>query len=232
MITIHKAAERGRTHIGWLDSWHSFSFGDYFDPENMGFRSLRVLNDDRVAPGTGFGMHPHRDMEILTWVLSGTLEHRDSLGSGGVIRPGDLQRMTAGTGIRHSEVNPSAAEPVHLLQVWIQPEKKGLQPSYEQKTSPAAERRGRLQHLAGPSGADGAVTIRQDADLFATLLDKGEQVTHTLRLGRHAWVQVATGSVRLNGTTLAAGDGAAVTGERELTLAADGPAEVLVFDLA
>jgi redox-sensitive bicupin YhaK (pirin superfamily) len=232
MITIHKASERGRTHVGWLDSWHSFSFGDYFDPENMGFRSLRVLNDDRVAPGTGFGMHPHRDMEILTWVLSGELEHRDSLGSGGVIRPGDLQRMTAGTGIRHSEVNPSADEPVHLLQVWIQPEKKGLPPSYEQKTFQAAERRGRLQHLAGPSGADGAVTIRQDADLFATLLDEGEQVTHTLRPGQHAWVHVATGSVRLNGTTLAAGDAAAVSEEKRLTLAADGPAEVLVFDLA
>lgn len=232
MITIHKASQRGRTNIDWLDSWHSFSFGDYFDPENMGFRSLRVINDDRVAPGTGFGMHPHRDMEILTWVLSGALEHRDSLGSGGVIRPGDLQRMTAGTGIRHSEVNPSAGEPVHLLQVWIQPEKKGLPPSYEQKTFPASERRGKLRHLAGPAGADGAVTIRQDADLFATLLQKGEEVTHTLRPGRHAWVHVASGSVRLGGKELAAGDGAAVTGESKLTLAADGPAEVLLFDLA
>jgi redox-sensitive bicupin YhaK (pirin superfamily) len=232
MITIRKASERGRTYTGWLDSWHSFSFGDYYDPRHEGFRSLRVINDDRVAPGSGFGMHPHRDMEILTWVLSGALEHRDSLGSGSVIRAGELQRMTAGTGIRHSEVNPSADEPVHFLQVWILPEKKGLTPGYEQRTFSEAERRGRLQHVAGRAGGDGVVTIRQDADVYATVLEKGETVSHKIHPGRHAWVQVATGSVQLNGTALSAGDAAAVTGEPGLTLTADGPAEVLLFDLA
>jgi quercetin 2,3-dioxygenase len=232
MITIRKALERGRTNIGWLDSWHSFSFGDYYDPRNLGFRSLRVINDDRVEPGTGFGMHPHRDMEILTWVLSGALEHRDSLGTGSVIRPGDLQRMTAGTGIRHSEFNPSADEPVHLLQVWILPEKQGITPAYEQRTFPESERRGRLRRLAGPANGDGAVTIRQDAELFATLLDKGEEASHTLRPGRHAWVHVASGAAKLDGKVLSAGDGAAVTGETALTLTADEPAEVLLFDLA
>jgi redox-sensitive bicupin YhaK (pirin superfamily) len=231
MITIRKASERGRTHIGWLDSWHSFSFGDYYDPRNMGFRSLRVINDDRVAPGTGFGMHPHRDMEILTWVLDGELEHRDSLGSGGVIRPGDLQRMTAGTGIRHSEANPSSKDPVHLLQIWIVPEKNGLPPSYEQRNFPASERRGKLCHLAGPASANGSLVIRQDADVYTALLDKGEKVTHTLRPGRHAWVQVGTGAVSLNGKVLSAGDGATVSEEARLTLTADGPAEVLLFDL-
>ncbi len=232
MITVRKASERGRTNTGWLDSYHTFAFGDYFDPQFLGFRSLRVINDDRVAPGTGFGMHPHRDMEIVTWVLQGALEHRDSLGSGSVIRPGDLQHMTAGTGIRHSEFNPSGAEPVHLLQVWIKPDKKGLTPAYGQRTFPESERRGRLRRLAGPAGSDGAVTIHQDADLYATLLDKGQEVSHALRPGRHAWVHVATGSARVNGTALAAGDGAAVTDEAQLTLAADGPAEVLLFDLA
>jgi redox-sensitive bicupin YhaK (pirin superfamily) len=231
MIAIRKALERGRTRIGWLDSWHTFAFGDYFDPRHVGFRSLRVINDDRVAAGAGFGMHPHRDMEILTWVLKGALEHRDSLGSGGVIRPGDLQRMTAGTGIRHSEANPSAEEPVHFLQVWILPERNGLPPDYEQRTFPVSERRGHLCHIAGPRGADGAVTIRQDVEVYATLLEKGDQLTHTLRPGRHAWVQVASGAVHLNASALAAGDGAAVTDETRLTLTADGPAEVLLFDL-
>jgi redox-sensitive bicupin YhaK (pirin superfamily) len=232
MITIRKASERGRTYTGWLDSRHSFSFGEYYDPRHESFRTLRVINDDRVAPGTGFGMHPHRDMEILTWVLSGALEHRDSLGTGSVIRAGELQRMTAGTGILHSEVNPSADKPVHFLQVWILPEKRGLTPGYEQKAFPDSERRGQLQHLAGRTGGDGAVTIRQDADLYATVLEKGEAVSHKLPPGRHAWVQVATGSVKVNGTALSAGDGAAITGEAGLTLTADGPAEVLLFDLA
>jgi redox-sensitive bicupin YhaK (pirin superfamily) len=232
MITVRKASERGRTAAGWLDSRHTFSFGDYFDPRHACFRSLRVINDDVVAPGSGFGMHPHRDMEILTWVLQGALEHRDSLGTGSIIRPGELQRMTAGTGIRHSEVNPSDTEAVHLLQIWILPDKTGLSPSYDQRAFPETERRGKLRHVAGPKDDDSSLTIRQDVDVYATLLDKGEQVQHTLRPGRHAWIHVASGSVRLNGLALQAGDGAAVSEQSRLTLEADGPAEVLLFDLA
>jgi redox-sensitive bicupin YhaK (pirin superfamily) len=232
MITIRKASERGRTHTDWLDSRHTFAFGDYYDARFLGFRSLRVINDDRVAPGAGFGMHPHRDMEILTWVLSGALQHRDSLGSGSVIRPGDLQRMTAGTGIRHSEINPSDTEPVHFLQVWLLPEKTGLAPGYEQRNYPPSERRGRLLHIAGKRGNDGAISIRQDVDVYATLLDKGESVTHQLTPGRHAWLHVATGVLTLNGQELSAGDGAAVSETDKLTLSANEPAEALLFDLA
>jgi redox-sensitive bicupin YhaK (pirin superfamily) len=215
-----------------LDSAHTFSFGDYWDPQHMGFRSLRVINEDHVAPGTGFGTHPHRDMEILTWVLSGALEHRDSLGTGSVIGPGEIQRMTAGTGILHSEYNPSADERVHLLQIWLLPERRGLTPGYDQRTFPAAGRRGRLQLLAARDGRDGAVSIHQDADLFATELAAGQSVTHALQPGRSAWVQVTRGAVNLNGKALRAGDGAAVRDEPEVRLASEGEAAVLLFDLA
>ena len=232
MIRIRPANERGRTAIDWLDSWHSFSFGDYYDPTNLGFRSLRVINDDQVAPGAGFGMHPHRDMEIITYVVNGALEHRDSLGTGEVLRPGEVQRMTAGTGIRHSEFNPSPTEPVHLLQIWLLPERRGLTPGYEQKPFPEAQRRGRWRLVASRDGRDGSVTIHQDADVYATLLEPGESVRHELRPGRHAWVQVARGAVTLNGRPLRAGDGAAVSDEAALTVAATEPAELLLFDMA
>jgi hypothetical protein len=232
MIRIRPANERGRTALEWLDSRHSFSFGDYYDPDNMGFRSLRVINDDQVAPGQGFGMHPHRDMEIITYVVNGALEHRDSLGTGEVLRPGEVQRMTAGTGIRHSEFNPSPTEPVHLLQIWLMPERRGLTPGYEQKAFPESERRGRWRLVASRDGRDGSVMMHQDADLSVTQLEPGETVTHELRPGRHAWVQVARGAATLNGRPLKAGDGAAVSEEKALTVAATEPAEVLLFDLA
>jgi redox-sensitive bicupin YhaK (pirin superfamily) len=232
MITLRPSNERGHADRGWLDTYHTFSFADYNDPRFMGFRALRVINEDRVQPGGGFGTHPHRDMEILTYVLEGALEHKDSLGTGSVIRPGDVQRMSAGTGIRHSEFNPSATEPVHLLQIWLLPERQGLQPEYEQRAFPEEGRRGRLQLLASRDGRDGAVTIHQDAELYAASLEKGESVTHRLRPGRHAWVQVARGAATLNGHALRAGDGAAVQEEAALELTADEKAEILVFDLA
>jgi redox-sensitive bicupin YhaK (pirin superfamily) len=232
MITLRPGHERGRTALDWLDSSHSFSFADYFDPGHMGFRALRVLNDDRFAPGSGFGTHPHRDMEILTLVLSGALEHRDSLGNGSVIRPGEVQRMTAGTGIRHSEHNPSTTEPVHLLQVWIVPEQGGLRPGYEQRSFPEAGRHNRLQLVASRDGRDGSVRLHQDVDLLRTRLDPGGRVAHTLRPGRHAWVQVAAGAVTLNGHALRAGDGGAVSGEPSLEVVGNEGAELLVFDLA
>jgi quercetin 2,3-dioxygenase len=232
MLTLRPSQARGRTALGWLDSYHTFSFGDYHDPEHFGFRALRVINDDRVAPGTGFGMHPHRDMEILTWVLAGALEHRDNLGNGSVIEPGQLQRMSAGTGILHSEYNPSESDPVHLLQIWILPEHRGLMPGYEQRTFPAADRRGRLQLLAARDGRDGAVTVHQDVELYAADLAAGDSVTHPLEPGRSAWVQVTRGTARVNGQVLRAGDGAAVRDEREVRLAADGEASLLLFDLA
>jgi redox-sensitive bicupin YhaK (pirin superfamily) len=232
MITLRRADERGRTAIDWLDSRHTFSFGDYFDPAHLGFRSLRVLNDDWVQPGNGFGMHPHRDMEIITYVLDGALEHRDSLGTGSVIRPGEVQRMTAGTGIFHSEYNPSREKPVHLLQIWILPERKGLTPDYEQRAFAEDELRGRLRLVAARDGRDGAVSLHQDVDLFAARLGAGEAVEHRLRPGRSAWVQVARGAVTLNGQPLEAGDGAAVRDEAVLRLAGREPAEVLLFDLA
>lgn len=231
MITIRSAVERGRTLLDWLDSRHTFSFGDYHDPEQMGFFSLRVINDDQVAPSAGFGMHGHRDMEILSFVLEGTLEHWDSLGTGSAIRRGDLQRMSAGTGIRHSEFNPSSTEPVHFLQIWLLPERAGLRPGYEQRHFPESERRGRLRLMAARGGREGAVSIHQDADVYATLLDAGLTVTHRLRKGRGAWVQVAIGSVTLNGHRLAAGDGAAVRDELVLELVGTEHAEVLLFDL-
>jgi quercetin 2,3-dioxygenase len=232
MITVRKAAQRGTTNIDWLDSRHSFSCGDYYDPEHMGFGPLRVINEDFVAPGMGFGMHPHRDMEIITYIVSGALEHKDSLGTGSVIRPGDVQRMTAGSGIRHSEFNPSRTDSVHLLQVWILPNQRNMTPSYEQITIPGGERQNRLRLVASPTGRDGSVTIHQNADVYASLLDAGKTVQHSLAPNRLAWLQVVRGSVELNGTRFAPGDGAAIDGETNFEIAAKDAAELLLFDMA
>ncbi|MBE7541740.1 MAG: pirin family protein [Bryobacteraceae bacterium] len=232
MIKVRPAATRGNTRISWLNARHSFSFNRYYDPEYMGFRSLRVLNDDIVAPGGKFGMHPHENMEILTWILSGSVAHEDSTGGRGLIRPGDVQRMSAGTGVFHSEANGSDTEPVRLLQIWLTPEKDGLPPSYEDKHFPEAERRNALRLIASPTAENGSTIIHQDARVYATLLDEGAQVDLPLAEGRHAWVQVATGSVTVNGVTLNEGDGAAISGESALAVQAAAPAEVLLFDLA
>ncbi len=232
MLTIRPAASRGRTDIDWLDSWHTFSFGDYHDPQWRGFRSLRVINDDRIAPAGGFDTHPHRDMEIITWVLSGELEHRDSLGNGSVIRPGDMQRMTAGTGILHSEFNPSEIEPVHLLQIWLFPDRKGLAPGYEQRAFSPAELQNAFRLVASRDGRGGSVTIHQDADVYAGTLDGGRSLRHELSPGRHAWLQVASGKVVVNGRELEAGDGAAASDERSLEIAARDASELVLFDLA
>jgi quercetin 2,3-dioxygenase len=232
MITLRPAAERGHFDHGWLDTYHTFSFASYHDPKHMGFRSLRVINDDRVQPGEGFGTHGHRDMEIITWVLEGALEHKDSMGNGSVIVPGDVQRMSAGTGVTHSEFNPSREAPVHLLQIWLLPDARGLAPSYEQKHFEASERRGRLRLLAACDGRDGAVTIHQDADVWTALLEPGQAVRHPLGAGRHAWVHVARGAVTVNGVALGPGDGVALSGETGLDIRASAPAEVLLFDLS
>ncbi len=232
MIKLRPSHERGHFNHGWLDTYHTFSFADYYDPEHMGFRSLRVINEDRVAPGAGFGMHPHRDMEILTYVLEGALEHKDSMGNGSVIRPGQVQRMSAGTGVTHSEYNPSKTEPVHLLQIWVLPERKGLQPSYEEREFPAEERRGQWRLIASRDGREESALWNQDADLYVTLLSAGERVAHRLRPGRHAWAQVARGAITLNGQSLEAGDGAAISEEEAVEAQADEGAEVLLFDLA
>jgi redox-sensitive bicupin YhaK (pirin superfamily) len=232
MITRRLAAHRGHTRLGWLDSRHTFSFGDYHDAVHMGFRSLRVINDDRVQPGAGFGTHGHRDMEIITYVLDGALEHKDSLGTGSVIPPGDGQRMSAGTGIMHSEYNHSATEPVHFLQIWIVPARTGLAPSYEQKAFPVEEKLGKLCLLAAPDGRAGAITVHQDVALYVALLEPGHEVTHRLAAQRHAWLQVASGAVELNGVALQAGDGAALSAEERIAIRSSEPAEVLLFDLA
>jgi len=232
MITTRRSAERGGGNHGWLDTKHTFSFSDYWDPKWMGFRSLRVINEDHVAPNTGFPTHPHRDMEIITYVLAGKLEHKDSLGTGSVILPGDGQRMTAGSGIRHSEFNPSTSEPVHLLQIWILPEKVALPPSYEQKSFAEAEKRGKLRLIASRDAQDGSVKIHQDAKLYVSLLKSGEEVTHVLSPGRFAWLQMARGAVELNGKTLNQGDGAGISNETKLTIKGKEDAEVLLFDLA
>jgi redox-sensitive bicupin YhaK (pirin superfamily) len=232
VIVVRPSAERGHVDHGWLDTRHTFSFADYHHPAWMGFRTLRVLNEDRVQPGRGFPTHAHRDMEIVSYVLEGALEHRDSLGNGSVIRPGDVQRMTAGTGVRHSEYNPSATEAVHFLQVWIIPARTGLPPGYEQKTFPEADRRGRLLVVASPDGRDGSVTIHQDATIHACLLEPDGTLVYRPAPGRHAWLQVARGGVRLNDRTLAQGDGAAASDERRLAIEAAGSAEILLFDLA
>jgi hypothetical protein len=232
MIAVRRAAERGHADHGWLDTRHTFSFASYHDPRHMGFRSLRVINEDRVQPAEGFGTHAHRDMEILTWVLDGALEHKDSMGNGSVIRPGDLQRMSAGTGVTHSEFNPSREAPVHFLQIWLLPRERGLPPGYEQKHFTQETRRGRLRLIAAGDGREGAVTIHQDADVWTALLQPGESVRHALAPGRYAWLHVARGAVSLNGSTLGAGDGAAVSDEAALEIAAAARAEVLLFDLA
>src|SRR5580698_6088080 len=229
MIQVRPSEERGHNKLSWLDTRFSFSFAEYHDPEHVQFRSLRVLNEDVVAPGQGFGMHPHRDMEILTWILDGSLEHRDSMGTGAVVRPGELQHMTAGTGVMHSEFNPSPKDPVHLLQIWILPERKGLKPSYEQLSFADRDLRNQFALVAGP---EAPLTIHQDASLYIARLDLGVNVTQTLERGRHAWVQVAKGSVKVNGKQLNAGDGAAVSNETEVRVQATKQSEVLLFDLA
>jgi quercetin 2,3-dioxygenase len=232
MIKIRKAEERGHFDLGWLDTYHTFSFDRYYDPAHMHFRSLRVINEDRVATAKGFPTHSHRDMEIITYILSGELEHRDSMGNGSVIRPGDVQRMSAGTGVAHSEFNPSETVSVHLLQIWIMPRARNLPPGYEQKFFSEEERRGRLRLVASEDGRDGSVTIQQDARLYATMLESGSSVEHTLADKRYAWIQVARGNLNVNGHELKQGDGAAVSNEHQLQLAADDGAEVLLFDLA
>jgi redox-sensitive bicupin YhaK (pirin superfamily) len=232
MIQVRKAAERGHFDHGWLDTHHTFSFGDYYDPKHMGFRSLRVINDDRVQPGQGFGMHGHRDMEIVTYVLDGALEHKDSMGNGSVLRAGELQRMTAGTGVRHSEFNPSDTEGVHLYQIWLLPQRKGLEPGYEELAVGEEEKRGRFRLVASPNGADGSLTLHQDARLYLASLLRGEGVAHDIERGRAAWLQVLRGSVNVLGYDLAAGDGVAVTDESAVSVQATVPSEVLLFDLA
>jgi redox-sensitive bicupin YhaK (pirin superfamily) len=232
MIRMRPSAARGHIDHGWLDTYHTFSFGDYFDRDHMGFRSLRVLNEDRVAPGTGFGRHGHRDMEILTIVLEGELRHADSLGNGSVIRPGVLQRMSAGTGVLHSEVNPSSENPVHLLQIWILPDRDGRAPEYEERKVDFLATHGAWQLLASSDGRQGSLTVHQDVSLWSTSLSEGEAVSYDLAQGRNAWLQVVRGGVALNGHTLNAGDGAAVSAERRLEIVGAGAAEVLLFDLA
>ncbi len=232
MIKIRQSGERGGGDHGWLKTHHTFSFGDYWDPKWMGFRSLRVINEDWVAPNTGFPTHPHRDMEIITYVLEGQLEHKDSLGTGSVILPGDGQRMTAGSGIRHSEFNPSTTDKVHLLQIWIQPEKAALVPSYEQKAFPEDEKRGKLRLIASRDASDGSVKINQNARLYVSLLKPGEEVAHEFAAGRHGWLQVARGAVELNGNKLLQGDGAAISDEKKVSIVGTEDAELLLFDLA
>ena len=231
MIRIRKSAERGHARHGWLESRHTFSFAGYHDPRHMGFRDLRVINEDRVQPGQGFDTHAHRDMEIVTYVLEGALEHKDSTGSGSVLRPGDVQRMSAGTGITHSEFNHSQHEPVHLLQIWILPDKEGLPPSYEERHFDRESLAGALRLVASRDGREGSVVIHQDASLHAALLGPGQESALTLAPGRHAWVQVARGEIDCNGTPLAEGDGAALSEDPRVALRARTPAEVLVFDL-
>lgn len=232
MITLRPAGERGRSKTDWLDSYHTFSFNRYYDPRHTGFRDLLVINDDFVAPAAGFPPHSHRDMEIITYVTEGTLEHRDSMGNNSVIRPGEVQRMSAGTGVTHSEYNPSPDAPVHLLQIWIKPERDGLPPGYEQREFSREEMRGRLRLLASRGGRENSVNVHQDVEVYGALLGEGEETSYELKPGRHAWVQVAKGSVSLNGEALGAGDGAAVSDESRLDFSAGESAEIILFDLA
>lgn len=232
MFDIRKANDRGHADHGWLDTYHTFSFASYRDPKHMGFRSLRVMNEDVVAPGQGFGTHPHHDMEIVTYVLEGALEHKDSMGNGEVLRPGEFQRMSAGTGITHSEFNPSENEPVHLYQIWLLPERKGIEPSYEQKRFPDEERHNTLRLVASPDAEHGSLTIHQDARVYLSSLDEGHSVRYESSAGRHAWLQVLRGAVSLNGHELATSDGVAVSEESELEILANEPAEIMLFDLA
>ena len=232
MLQIRHATDRGRAELGWLDSRHTFSFGEYYDPRHMGFGPLRVINEDRVQPGQGFGTHSHRDMEIISYVLEGALEHKDSLGTGSVIRPGDVQRMSAGTGVQHSEFNHSRSELVHFLQIWIIPDQQGLQPGYAEKKFPEAEKRGQLRLVISADGRDGSIPIHQDADLYAALLKEDETVAHRFAPDRNGWIQVARGAVTANGTPLSAGDGSAVVNEERLSIRGTADAEVLLFDMA
>lgn len=232
MITLRPGSDRGHANHGWLDTYHTFSFANYYDPEQMGFRALRVINEDRVHPGRGFGAHGHRDMEILTYVLEGALEHKDSLGNGAVITPGEVQRMSAGTGIVHSEFNPSKTDSVHLLQIWILPNQQGLEPSYEQKMFPLTERQSQLRLIAASDGRDGAVKIHQDVDLYSSVLQAGDRLSYQLQPNRYGWLQVARGAVHLNGHALQAGDGVAINEAELLKISTDQGAEILLFDLA
>jgi quercetin 2,3-dioxygenase len=230
MMTIRKSNERGHAEHGWLDSYHSFSFADYYNPQWMGYRTLRVINDDLVMPGMGFGTHPHRDMEIITYVLSGQLQHKDSMGNGRIIRPGELQYMSAGSGVQHSEFNPSQAEAAHFLQIWIMPDAKGVKPRYAEKSLRDAPA-GKLNLVTSKTGRDGSIAIHQDADLWLAKLDAGQQVAHSLANNRNAWVHVAEGEVVLNGKTLSGGDAAAISREDKLQFTANKPSQVLLFDL-
>jgi redox-sensitive bicupin YhaK (pirin superfamily) len=232
MLALRKATDRGHANHGWLDSHHTFSFADYYDPREMGWGTLRVINEDRVAPGMGFGTHPHRDMEIISYVLEGALEHRDSMGTGSVIRPGDVQRMSAGTGVTHSEYNHSKEQLVHFLQIWIEPKFRGVRPGYEQKNFPEQEKRGRLRLIAAPDGRDGAVTINQDAWIYAGLLDGGDQARLSIPAGHRVYVHLIKGTLSVNGQALGGGDGAKLQGVEELVLDGAADAEVLVFDMA
>ena len=232
MITARKAEDRGHANHGWLNTYHTFSFANYYDPKYMGFRSLRVINEDRISSGAGFGTHGHRDMEIITYVLEGALEHKDSIGNGSVMYPGDVQRMSAGTGILHSEFNHSKTEPAHLLQIWILPEKNGLSPGYEQQNFSPAKTPGKLHLVAARDGREGAVTVHQDMELYAAVLNRGDRISYTLNPQRHAWIQVARGAVTLNGLSLDTSDGAAISNETNLVIEATTDAEFLLFDLA
>src|SRR5215470_9389930 len=232
MLTIRQSNQRGHFNHGWLNTYHTFSFDQYYDPRYMGFRSLRVINEDFVAPGRGFPLHGHRDMEIITYILEGALKHEDSMGNGSVIRPGDVQRMTAGTGVRHSEQNASSDEAVHLLQIWILPNADDLQPGYEQKAYSVEERKNQLRLIASSDGRDGSVSLNQDVNLFASILDVGNQVNYPIRETRYGWLQVARGSVDVNGEKANQGDGVVIVAEPELTIRADESAEILLFDLA
>ncbi len=232
MIALRKSQDRGHANHGWLDSHHTFSFAGYYDPKEMGFGTLRVINEDRVAPGMGFGTHPHKDMEIISYVLEGELAHKDSMGTGSVIRPGDVQKMSAGTGVSHSEFNPSPQKPVHFLQIWIEPNEHGVAPSYEQQNFSVEQKKGRLRLIASPDGAEGSVKIHQDARVYAAVLDGSDAVTYALPAGRSAYVHIARGAVQLNGTPLSTGDGAKISAEKELRLSGGEGAEVLLFDMA
>jgi redox-sensitive bicupin YhaK (pirin superfamily) len=232
MLTVRLAEDRGHENHGWLDTRHTFSFADYYDPKHMGFRALRVINEDRVQPGKGFGTHGHRDMEIISYVLDGALEHKDSMGTGSVIRPGDVQRMSAGTGVLHSEYNASKSEPVHFLQIWLAPDANGIAPGYEQKTLSAEDKRGVLRIVASPDGVEGSVTIHADARVYASVLDAGNRVEHRVRPGRHAWIHVARGRLGLDGLELKAGDGVSTSDVGGIAMTGIEGAEMLLFDLA
>lgn len=231
MLAIRPSEERGRANHGWLKSRHTFSFGHYYDPQFMGFGPLRVINEDRVTPAQGFSTHRHENMEIISYVLDGALEHKDSMGTGSIIRPGDVQRMTAGTGVSHSEYNASATDPVHFLQIWILPERDGLEPGYEQIAIPSEDKRGKLRLVGSRDGRDGSITIHQDVNLYASLLDDGESVSHELANGRRGWLQVARGKVRLGDRVLSAGDGVAIEGAKTLDIAGIDDSEILLFDM-